>query len=78
MESLGLLSSRSGDKRELSEVMSVSLVVERRVKESGGGGVVRKEDEEQTGIKNFKMFRKKVLLCSLVWESNDNAYKSLL
>ena len=63
MESLGLLSSRSGDKRELSEVMSVSLVVERRVKESRGGGVVREEDEEQSSIKNFKMFRKKVLLC---------------
>ena len=63
MESLGLLSSRSGDKRELSEVMSVSLVVERRVKESGGS-VVRKEDEEQTGIKNFKMFRKKVHSCT--------------
>ena len=60
MESLGLLSSRSGDKRELSEVMSISLVVERRVKESGGGGVVREENEEQRSIKNFKMFRKKV------------------
>ena len=61
MESLGLLSSRSGDKRELSEVMSISLVVERRVKE----GVVREEDEEQSSIKNFKMFRKKVMLVSL-------------
>ena len=64
MESLGLLSSRSGGKRELSEVMAVSLVVERRVEESGGG-VMREEDEEQSSIKNFKMFqRKKVLLCS--------------
>ena len=57
MESLGLLSSRSGDKRELSAVMTVSLVVERRVEESRDG-VMRKEDEEQSSIENFKMFRK--------------------
>ena len=62
MESVGLLSSLCGDKRELSAVMTVSLVVERRVEESGGG-VIRKEDEEKTGIKNFKMFRKKVHTC---------------
>ena len=69
MESLGFLSSRSGDKRELSEVMAVSLVVERRVEESGGG-VMRAEDKEQSSIKNFKLFRKKVLYYV---GSNDNA-----
>ena len=60
MESLGLLSSGSGDKRELSAVMAVSLVVERGVVESSDE--MRKEDEEQTGIKNFKMFRRKVCM----------------
>ena len=65
MESIGLLSSLCGDNRELSAVMSVNLVVERRVEKSRDG-VMRKEDEEQTGIKNFKMFGKKVLLYVLV------------
>ena len=62
MESPGLLSSQPGDKRELSAVMTVSLVVERRMEESRNG-VMRKEDEEQAGIKNFKRFRKKVHTC---------------
>ena len=44
--------------------MAVSLVVERREKD--GDGVMREEEEEeeQSSTKNFKMFRKKVLLCS--------------
>lgn len=44
-------------------MMAVSLVVERREKD--GDGVMREEEEEeQSSTKNFKMFRKKVLLCS--------------
>ena len=56
--------------------MAVSLVVERR--EEDGDGVMREEEEEeQSSTKNFKMFRKKVLLCSQFWGLYTHDTKNL-
>ena len=78
---LGLLSngcSSGGDVRgegeenpiptAVVEVSFVSLVVEKGRREGDGDGVMREEEEEeeeQTGVKNFKKFRKVYSTC--IW-----------
>lgn len=49
------------------DVSFVNLVVEKGRREDGDGVTRREEEEEQTGVKNFKKFRKVYTTC--IWKS---------